>query len=215
MVENKKEDSKIKKEFTSKIKKSKKDEEPSWYHYLIVILVFVLIFFAISNFNFFYNKVVPVQINQNITKLPVYKYTHEENGKKYNFEFNSPVDELKNYNVPIEVSKYTMLNSKEITFSFQNYSKLDNKDISISSVKLMRLLKYYFHFSFNKGNFQMSSNFSCLNSTLDNKVLTFNPYQNKSGVFYNQTNGCIKVYSNSSRGVLKVTDKFLFDLVNG
>jgi len=195
-------------------KKSKSDsKEPSWYHYLIVIIIFGLIFMGIYYITNPSNS-SPIIVNNNVTKMQTYKYVHEENGKTYNFEFHSPVVELNSYKVPVGVTKYDLLNSKSITFSFLNYSTSDNKFISISSVKMMRLLKYYFNFNFNKNNFQMSSNFSCLNSTLENKVLTFNPYRNSTGVFYNKTNGCINIYSNSSRGVLKVTDKFLLDLVN-
>ncbi len=217
-LNNKKRGDKIKKEKISKKEKSKEvkkenSEEPSWYHYLIVSVVFLLLFVGLYYLIIYFHEPRAIILNQNITKIPVYNYTKIVDGKKYNFEFQTPIYDLKKSNMTDQVSKFTILNSKRIIFSFLNYSKSDNRFISTSSVKMMRMLKYYFNFNFNQDDFQMASNYSCANSTLDDKVLTFNPYMNKTGIFYNKTNGCIQIFSNSSRGVLRATDKFLWDLI--
>ncbi len=211
-----KKDKQIEDKKTKDLDESKKniDDEPSWYHYVIVLIFFVLLFYGIYIL-LGLDSTKGVKMNNNISNtLETYDYTYEEDGKKYNFKFNSPVNELREYDVPIELNKYDLLNSDNIIFVFLDYNTSDNKYISISSVKLMRLIKYYFKFDFSKEDFKMISNYSCMNSTLDNKVIIFDPYKNSTGVYYNQSNGCININSNNASNLVKLTDKLMLDLIN-
>lgn len=196
----------------------KSNDEPSWYHYFIV-LFFIFIFFV--GINYFLNgysdssvAVTGVNLTNSSSKLQEYSYSYEEAGKIYNFKFNSPVSVLKSYNVTNQLYKYDLLNSKSITFIFGEYKGLDNKYVSISSVKFMRFLKSYFNVGFTSDNFKMNSNYSCLNSTLNNKMVFFNPYSNSTGVYYNNMSGCILINAKTPLGLVEVTDKLMYMLVN-
>ena len=62
-------------------------------------------------------------------------------------------------------------------------------------------------------SFKMINESNCSSSTLDSKVIVFNPYTDKNGVFYNRTNGCIEVFSRTPKEMVLVGDTLLYDLI--
>jgi len=227
--------------------KRNKEDEPSWYHYLIVIAVIFIIFYGISYFTNFsftsntnnienlstnysevYNNdtsnqpyvLINETTNETTVILPLnlsknYLYKKKIGNEIFNLNFNSPVDEVENYETTIEVSKIELLNSNSLTLSFLDYNGIDNMYVSTASVKLMKLLRYLYKLKFTTENFRKYEDINCANSTLENKVIVFDPYQKElSGVFYNTSNGCIRILSTTPSQMVSITDKLLYELVN-
>lgn len=192
-----------------------KNEEPSWYHYVIVILVLVsiifLIYYASSYFNS-NNKQLNITNINNVTQT--YNYKEVVGNITYNIQFHSPIVDIENSNLSIQVSKYEILNSHNILFSFMQYNITENKYISISSVKLMKFFKYFYKYDFAPEDFVMFNETNCSSSNLANKVVIFNPYSNKEGVFYDKKSGCVNIESFTPERIVFVNDVFMFRLIN-
>lgn len=229
----KKEDVKCDNSIDSKVVNN---SEPSWYHYVIVLLVFVLIFIGIYHFFIVNNDSNNsnlnsgeisnhVVVNENGTILNtssnineifsnVYKFETElSTGTKINLDLNSPVSELKDWNITLGLNKFDLLNSKNISFSFMSYDNSDdNFLISKSAIKFMRFLRYVYGIKFSPNNFASDDIINCSTSSIEDKVFVFDPYLNESGIFYNETSGCVIVGSDSAVGILKVLDKYMYEL---
>jgi len=199
-----------------KVEETNNDDEPSWYHYLIVLLVlsgFIYGIYFIINYNL--SNSDDIFNNNNlriINDSKIYPYKHIINNVTYNLQYNYPINILNSSNISLEINKYNLLNSRKIIFSFYDYNGTDNKQVTIASVKLMKLLKYLFKFNFDEVDFQKINKFNCSNSNNDTKIIIFNPYSNQTGVFYNN-NGCIEINSKTPKELVYVNDVFMFNLI--
>ncbi len=188
--------------------------EPSWYHYVIVFLVF---FAAIGIFygafevydNFFGDT-------KNVEDLKkTYIYPYKLGNTTYNVEFHYPIDELVQMTYPIEVSTLDLINSIEIINSFYEYNGTDNGKVTVTASKITSFFKRVYFFSFDADvNFKSINESNCTTSTLRDKVIIYDPYSDKNGVFYNESNGCIQVLSQTPDDLIKVGDYFIFSLIN-
>ena len=188
-----------------------KDEEPRWYHYTIVSLIFIL-FFAGAYFalNHFEDKVSGPK-----TKLVLYDYYFEEGGREGKIQFYTPVDEIEDLDFIIAVSKFDLLNSEEIYFSFFEYNGTDNGEVVRTSGRLVPFLRkvYRYNVDIDK-HIVKAANFSCLNSTPNIRVIEFNPYSDKNGVFYDSSTGCIEFLTDDPKKMGPLGDKFFYTLIN-
>lgn len=195
---------------------SKDNDEPSWYHYVIVTLfLFVILFGVYFIFDYYDSSNSNNLNNSNVSNMQqIYNYKFVENNITFTLQFNSMISEIENSNLTVEISKYEILNSENLLFSFMEYNGTDNKYVSISSVKLMKLFKYLFNYDFETTDFVEFSKINCSNSTILEKVVVFNPYSNREGVFYNSSNGCVEIESMTPSGLVFVNDVFMYRVVN-
>jgi len=224
----------ISEEIIDEDKKLNVDDEPSWYHYVIVLLVFILVFFGVyylfianpdsialnetSSGNVTILDENGTAINVSLNELDVFSnsYSFEstlEDGSNINLGLNFPISELNSFEIPLELSKFDLLNSDSISFSYMTYEDpIDNFIVTKSSIKFMRFLMHVYDVKFLKDSFSNTKIMNCSTSSVENKVFIFNPYLETSGIFYNETSGCIIVGSDSANGILKVLDKYMYNL---
>ncbi len=191
-----------------KLKKDPKDDEPEWYHYVIVLAAFVgffaIIYFAVDYYD---NRNNPEPVNQTLT----YLYTYTQGNVTYNIQFHSPVEEISNLNYMIEPTKYDMLNTVTFRVSFMEYNGSDNGEVSVGATKLIAFLKRVYFVNFPVERFVLYNETNCSASSLSNKVIIFNPYTQENEVLMD-SNGCIEVNSAGAENFISVVDKFLYEL---
>jgi len=121
---------------------------------------------------------------------------------------------LINENLIIEPELVDILNSNNITMMFYNLNGTDNSKVAIGSSFLTSFLTGVHDMEFADFLSVNKTDFNCNNSTLGNKYILVDPYSNREGIFYNQTNGCIRFETyNPSRTIL-LTEKFVYNLIS-
>jgi len=201
-----------KKQFESHViepsKQYDKEEEPSWYHYLIVLLIFALIIGSIYFPFGFLDK--PNEPTGTAKKFP---YEYKVKNITYNIEFNNPIDQIESSNIYIQPNKLDVLNTIEFIFSLDKYNGTDNGYVAISATKIANLFKVVYKFSYDANkNFKQFNSFNCQNATTKNKVITFNPYSNENAVYFTN-NSCIEVNAKSAKDMLLVSDAFIYSMI--
>lgn len=193
-----------------------KDVEPSWYHYGIIILAivgaFFLVYFGFEIYdNFFSNSDVDLPDNRSIYAT-TYVYPYVVGNITYNINFYYTTNQLDSFNYVIEPDKLQILNTAGFTFVYKDYIGEDNGRVTLASTKFMRFLRFVYNFRFSEENFVRYGNYTCDNSTLANKLVVFDPYQNETGVFFDTRNGCITIQGSNADNLVTVTDKFIYEL---
>ena len=192
--------------------KEKPDDEPSWYHYLIVIIVIGAIFgLAYGGYYFFTEN----DTNNFENKTMLYKYPYKVGNVTYNLHFESSLEDLSNMKYTIEPQKIDILNTINFRLSFMQYNGTDNGEVSKGSTKLASFLRHVHHYKFTNESFVNYNKTNCSSSTKRNKVIVFDPYSETNGVFYNETNGCIRFSTNDPQKMVDITDKFIYDMTFG
>ena len=198
-----------KKSFEEKFLKEKiieDDGEPSFFHYLTILTIIFLIFFGL--YYFFKSDTICEKI---VLKDSVkYKCPLKIQNRSGSLEFFSTIEDVRKYNFEVPKKK-EVLNTKEFILSFNNYNGSDNGQVSLVSTRIVGILKV-FGFKFFEDSFQKFQNISCKNSSIDKKVIWFNPYSNESKVSL-KSNGCIVLEAENIEDFIKVGDKFLLSLV--
>ena len=193
------------------IKDEQKDDEPSFKHYLIVIGV-ILGIFGILYFGFeiYDNYKEPDVV---VDQLQTYKYPYKVGSVTYNLFFYYTTEELDEFDYDLEPSKVDVLNTVNFTFSFDEYNGSDNGKVSISSIKFMKFLRDVYRFNFDvNDSFVSTQDINCANSTIKNKVVTFNPYANETKVKFNRINGCIEFEADDPQKIIGLSDKFIYEI---
>ena len=189
---------------------SKKDNEPSWYHYLLVLLIFAGVVGV-----FWVGYVFFVEDNDSSPSGPImYKYVYKVGNVTYNLYFESQISELDKMDVVIEPSKYDVLNTVNFMMAFLEYNGSDNGQIAKGSTKLTSFLKFVYSFNFGNESFLKIDEISCENSTRKNKVIVFDPYQNVTGIFMDE-NGCIEFVTDDPKKMVGLVDKFIYEMTLG
>lgn len=221
-----------KEEVENEVKSSTKknldiSDEPKWYHYVIVLLAFfgffALIYAAFEVYDGFMGpQVTPIDnistednnsTNGSNILVQTYVYEHKVGNITYNLHMHTPISDLEDLDIVVEPDKLDILNSRELIFSFMDYTGEDNGKVTVASSKLVSFFKNVYHFSFNDSNFKMVNESNCQTSTKSFKSVLMNPYSNESGVFYDSTSGCIEVMATSPQELITVSDKFIYELV--
>ncbi|MCA9486284.1 MAG: hypothetical protein H6500_01045 [Candidatus Woesearchaeota archaeon] len=196
------------------VKESSEESEPSWYHYLIVLFIFACVagifYLAFSMYQMHESTQTPT------TEDPfTYPHAYKVGNVTYNIHFHKPFDELAKLTYPLEVSKIDLLNSRELIFGFSYYNGSDNGQVTTAASMLQSFFAQVYFFSFEKEvNFvRINESDPCLNSTVQNKYLVFQPYSERSGIFYTPSNGCILVEAQSPEELVTVADYWLYNLI--
>lgn len=196
------------------ISKKIDDGEPSWYHYVIIFLVLGGILGVFYGGFEIYDKYYGEEISFDPLST-TFNYPYQVGNITYNIQMHYPIDEIKKSNYSIEVSRLEILNSIELIMSFDDYNGTDNGKVTIAGSKLTTFFKKVYHFSFDaETNFKKFNESNCETSDKQNKVIMYNPYSNRSGVFYNSETSCIEILSQNADEIVKVTDYFMYTLMN-
>lgn len=191
-----------------KIAKDDADDEPSWYHY-VIILGGILGFFAllIFSFSFYYD-------DSNIeNSTSYYIYDYNEGNISYKIHFNSPVSEIEEFEYIIEPDRLDVLNTVTFKISLMNYSGDANIHVGKSSAKLLSFLKRVYHYNIAVEDVVRFNEFNCMNSTKRDKVITFDVNASKTGVFFDDSTGCVEFLTNDSKEIPSLVDKFIYTLI--
>ena len=196
----------------SKQKELDEQDEPSWYHYAIILACVVLFFVGLYYVFADKGECKKVVHGEMDTR---YKCPVQIHGRSGSVEFLAPIEEVRKYNYISEVSKLDVLNSKQVILSFDEYNGTDNGQVALVSTRVTGVLKALgFPFSPEK-SFATTDTVTCHNSSLTSKVVLFKPYETENGIFFNVSNGCISIKGTSVEEFQKVGDQFLQDLVEG
>ncbi len=201
----------LSKDLIKKIEKKNQDDEPRWYHYLIVSLCFIALFIGLYYTLDYFEKEPP---NPHIN-VQLYTYHFKVGEKNGSIQFYTPINKIEDLDYPIEVSKYDFLNSKRIILSFMEYNGTDNGEVALVSGRLAPFIKHVYSFDFNPyEDIKHTNESNCSTSTLDEKIVTFNPYSDRNGVFYNESNGCIEFLTDDATKMRELGDIFFYTLIN-
>ena len=188
---------------------SEDDEEPSWYHYVIVLAVLLgglfLILFISDKFSSS-DDLVPVENSSEYVSK--YVYEHEIGKTKYNIQISLPTEDILALDYRNEISHFELLNTISYTFAFDTYNGTDNGFVTVSASKLRRFLSAVYFADFKNTSFQTLPNYSCANSTTSNRVIELRVNQNESGIFEDE-NGCIILSSTEAKTLPWVADYFM------
>lgn len=202
----------IKKVEKVEAKKEKENESPSWYHYVIVLGVFFLIGFVVYIGFEIYDKYSNPDIKDVFEDNSKLIYEYQREGVTYNLELDNSVETLERLNFSIQTQKIDILNTIDIIFSFDTYNGTDNGYVTRSSVKLKRFLDVVYFFQFDQGDFTTLDNLTCINSTKNNRIVTFTINSTRSGVFEDE-NGCLSFESTTPQELPAVVDTFMIHIV--
>lgn len=204
------------KEDKKKNKKSLEDApEPTLFHYVVVLLVMGLIFGGIYwGFEFYENMTDDGSIDNPNIKIKLYKYPFFVNGDEYSIQLYNPIDKLEKIDFPIEVTKEDLLSSSEFYFVFDESNEFGGEVVRVSG-RLFPFLRSVYRFNLDtQKNIVSSKDFSCDNSTLEDKVILFKPSAEKTGVFYDSSNGCIEFSTTNATQMGALGDKFFYTIIN-
>lgn len=191
-------------------KKKDNDEEPSWYHYAIIIGTIIGLFaIAYIGFELFYPN--EEQKNSNLN-IELHEYKYKIGNVTYVIPFHSKVTDIIRMDYPIEPDKYDIYNTIRFNMSFYIYDGNDTGYITVASSKLTNFLKKAFHMNFDTDSFNLVNESNCSTSNNRNKVIIFEINETNPGVFLDEESGCIRIVSTNNKEMINVTDKFIFEL---
>lgn len=189
--------------------------EPTLFHYIVVLLVFGLIFGGIYYAFELYDKSNDDgAINNPNLKIKLYKYPFIVNGVDYSIQFYNPVSELEKSDINIGISKEQLLNTQEFYFVFST-NLTNGGHIAKTSGRLFPFLKHIYQFPLDtEKHIITSDNLTCEDSTLDSKLIFFNPNHTSNEVTFNTTNGCIEFKTTDATHMGTLGDKFFLEIIN-
>lgn len=188
-------------------------DEPSWYHYVIVLFVLFVIFGVFYCGYYFFGPDESSVVNLTNSSNVQYKYPYVVGNVTYNLYFASSPDEVASSDYIIEPSKIDILNTISYRMVFFEYNGTDNGQVSLGSTKLVSFLRLVFHYRFTLDSFYMINETNCSDSSIRDKVIVFNPYTNRSGVFFDRNNGCLEFDTQDPRDMVHLVDKFILNMV--
>jgi hypothetical protein len=194
---------------------SSDDESPSWYHYLTILLIIFGGIWLLSFIVNTYTSYSDVEIIDAVNSTETYSYKKTIGNITYNIQLSMPLIELEKFNFIVEPDKLDILNTLSYTFSFNTYNGTDNGQVTLSATKLRRYLSLVHFAKFDEGDFAQSDVISCMNSTVNRRVVLFeiDPSIEVSSVL-EDTNGCIRFVVNDAFEMPHLTDYFIVSLLN-
>ena len=152
-------------------------------------------------------------INKSKLKIDLYKLPLKFNDFEFRMQFYNSKTGIKYLNYEIEPTLEDIVNSKEFFVSFGEYQGTDGGEITRTSARLFPLLRNVLGFELDTlKHITKEKDKSCKDSTLDSKVIIFNPYSEKNGVYYNEENGCIQFLTDDGKKMGGLGDKFFYTI---
>lgn len=187
------------------------DDEPSWYHYVIILLILFGILAGIYySFEFFNQRTGP-NVGDGSDQL---LYKHKVGNITYNIYFTVPISELEKLSYPLELSELDLFGTISVRYAFQEYNETDNGFISVSAIKLRRFLDNVYRLDGPAENetFVQFNETNCSDSDENHRVITFDPYQDRDGVFVDE-NGCVIFATDEPEEMRVLVDYFIYETV--
>jgi hypothetical protein len=191
------------------------DEEPTLFHYTVVLVVLAAIFGVIFvGFEYYDEKTNDGAIDNPNLKIKLYKYPFKVNGNDYSIQFYNPVSDLLKSDLNIGITKSELLSTQDFKFIFSTDSSSNGEVVKVSG-RLFPFLKNVYMFPLNSQSDIISSdNLSCENSTLDVKYIFFNSNSTTNEVVYDNSNGCITFKTTDAKLMGTLGDKFFLEIIN-
>jgi hypothetical protein len=196
-------------------KKKQVDEEPTLFHYTIVLIVLGIIFgILFVGFEYYDEKTNDGAINNPNLNIKLYKYPFKVNGDDYSIQFYNPISDLEKSNLTIGITKDDLLNTQDFKFIFATDSSSNGEVVKVSG-RLFPFLKNVYRFPLNSQlNIISSDNLTCENSSLDVKYIFFNSNSTTNEVVYDNLTGCITFKTTDPKLMGTLGDKFFLDIIN-
>lgn len=196
-------------------KKNNSDDEPTLFHYSVVLFVMFLIFglFYIG-FEYYDNKTNDGAINNPNLNIKLYKYPFKVNNVDYSIQFYNPVSDLEKSTLNIGISKDELLSTDDFKFIFSSDLSSNGEVIKVSG-RLFPFLKNVYRFPLNtQTDIITSDNLTCENSTIGTKLIFFNSNSSINEVTYDNSNGCITFKTTKPELMGTLGDKFFLEIIN-
>jgi len=204
-------------EESSKKETEKSNDEPSWYHYLVVLGVVLIVIvgvpMALYNLTDFGDERDIDGGDENEIDRDTFIYEYERGGATYNIEFDSRIEEFTELDAEIEIDRYDILNTINVKFGIDTYEDQDERYVATVSTKLMTFLSKVYYFNFEEGDIQPYNNLNCTHSTPEERVFVFDPYSDRTGVFEKE-NGCVSLEAQNPQDFRKLGDLFIYSLTD-
>ncbi|MFW5704656.1 MAG: hypothetical protein ACOCXG_02325 [Nanoarchaeota archaeon] len=187
--------------------KKSKDDEPSWYHYVIVLLVLAGVIFGVYYLGnlFFEEETGPG------TTMETYPYVYTVGNVNYNIIFNSPVEVLNSSDLFVPIEKSELFQTQRFVFSYTPEANVAR--VGQASIKLKRFLGSVFSFQFTPESFKTTDEINCSNSTLKQRVILFDVGSQENSIEV-EDNGCIIFNSVDENSTMFLVDKFIWEIVS-
>jgi hypothetical protein len=196
-------------------KKIDSDNEPTLFHYTIVLLILGAIFAIIYvGFEYYDEKTNDGAINNPNLKIKLYKYPFIVNGNDYSIQFYNPISDLEKSDLKIGITKGELLSTQDFKFIFSSNSSSNGEVVKVSG-RLFPFLKNVYMFPLNyQEDIISSNNLTCVNSTLDTKLIFFNSNSTTNELVYDNLTGCIIFKTTDSKLMGALGDKFFLEIIN-
>jgi hypothetical protein len=196
-------------------KKFESDNEPTLFHYTIVLLILGTVFGILyMGFEFYDEKTNEGAINNPNLKIKLYKYPFIVDGNTYSIQFYNPISDLEKSDLKIGITKDELLSTQNFKFIFSSNSSSNGEVVKISG-RLFPFLKNVYMFPLNSQKDIISSNnLTCKNSTIDTKLIFFNSNSTTNELVYDNLTGCIIFKTTNSNLMGTLGDKFFLDIIN-
>lgn len=196
----------------SKENKKIQDEEPSWYHYAIILGGLILLIIGAYILFEIFSPNQDQDFYENLEDKPTFMYEHKIGDISYNIEFSTSFDKIKELDYQVPITEFDLFNTQRFYFSFMLYNGTDNGQVTYSAIKLRRFLSSVYFFNFQPDQFVSYDNITCANSTKTSRVVVFDIYSNQTGI-RTDDNGCLYFESESPYELLELVDTFMYHMI--
>lgn len=146
-------------------------------------------------------------------KIEIYKFPFEVDGFNFNIKFYNSKTAIKYMEYEIEPTIEDLQNSEEFFVTFGEYQGTDSGEVVRTSARVFPTLRNVLKFDLDTlEHILPESKKSCKDSTLSSKVIRFDPYSDRNGVFYNKENGCIEFLTDDAKKMGGLGDKFFYTI---
>ncbi len=196
-------------------KKVTSDGEPTLFHYSVVLIIMSLVFgLFYFGFEYYDDKTNDGAINNPNLNIKLYKYPFNVNGIEYSIQFYNPVSDLEKSTLQIGISKEELLSTQDFKFIFSKDPSSNGEVVKVSG-RLFPFLKNIYKFPLNSQEDIISSdNLSCMDSTIDTKLIFFNSNSTTNEVIYDNLTGCITFKTTKPELMGTLGDKFFLEMIN-
>ncbi|MEC8338988.1 MAG: hypothetical protein VXZ40_00055 [Nanoarchaeota archaeon] len=193
---------------------TQEEESPSWYHYVIILLVVFGVIWGISFLINMFDSTQELDVVDVINEqTQTYSYTHVVGNVTYSIELVDTLANLEKLDYPIEPNFMDILNTASFKFVFNEYNGSDNGQVTLSATKLRRYLSTVHFVRFDSDDFQTIDNLSCVNSTSVQRVVLFEVNSSLETGVFEEENGCLRVVANRAIEMPYLMDLFIISIL--
>ena len=188
--------------------KKKTEEEPKWYHYVIVLSIIAAIVgvFYLSYQIFFDKK---CHFSGSLIDYYKLEYKNEQGESKYYCSWHTK-STLENFKLHYEINLPDLLNAENLIYTRNLEDENSKGDLKHSQLNTQTQIT--FNYGIKTLTDEKYQSYTCKNSTKKNKVVHFKK-SNKTGVYYNKQNGCISFEAKNISQMPLIVEKIIYELI--